>query len=287
MKNQFVTIGLVQMCMTRDRNENLSKALRLVEQAAKKGAKIISLPELYRTHYFPQKRRGRTIPFHESVPGESTRAFAALARKYKVVIIVPLYENKGGKFYNSATVLDERGRLLPTYHKVHIPHDPNFYEKDYFERGTEYRVYKTKFAKFAVLICYDQWFPEAARAVALMGAEIIFYPTAIAHRTEHAEYEGDWRAGWQTVMRGHAIANAVYVAAVNRMGTENKLRFFGGSFVADSFGKIVTRSSEKFEGVLLAKVDLSLNKRIQKDWMFFKNRRPDTYAALVKSAKKS
>jgi len=276
------------MRMSGNADENLAKALSLAEKAAKKGAKIVCLPELFRTRYFPQRRRGRSTPFCESVPGESTRAFAALARKYDIAVIVPICERtKNGRLYNSAVVVNERGRLLPTYRKAHIPHDPDFWEKDYFAPGEAYRVYRAKGAAFAVLICYDQWFPEAARAVSLAGADIIFYPTAIAHRIRHDEKEGDWADGWQIVMRGHAIANAVHVAAVNRTGREERLEFFGNSFIADSFGKVVKRASGKREEVLIAKLDLGLNRYVRKNWMFFRNRRPDTYTTLIKKLKKS
>ena len=286
MKRASLSIGLVQMRMSSAMRHNETHAAKLVATAATRGAKIICLPELYRSRYFPQKKRGERERYAETIPGPSTRLFSRLAEKYRVVIIVPVYEMERGRFYNSAVVIDERGRLLPTYRKIHIPHDPQFWEKSFFENGTTYRIYKTTFATFAVLICYDQWFPEAARAVALRGADIIFYPTAIARRIGHREKEGDWGEGWQTVMRGHAIANAVHVAAVNRIGREDRLTFFGGSFVADSFGKIVKHASRRREEIVIAKLDLGLNSRVRKSWMFFQNRRPDTYSVLTKKVKR-
>jgi agmatine deiminase len=167
---------------------------------------------------------------------------------------------------------------LPTYHKIHIPQDKRFYEKNYFEEGNRgYRIYKTKFGTFAVLICYDQWFPEAARMATLAGAELIFYPTAIGFMTDYKSKDGDWHDAWETVMRGHAIANGVHIVAVNRTGVEDKLKFWGQSFACDSFGKILKRGSSSKEEVVVATLDLSHNKRIRDGWGFFRNRRPDTY----------
>ncbi len=282
MKKKIVTLGLVQTKMTANHEKNLARATAMVEQAAKKGAEIICLPELFRTLYFPQQRSADKNKYAEAIPGISTNIFAAIAKKYGVVIVVPVYEKKGTKFHNSAAVIDERGRLMPTYRKVHIPHDPLFYEKNYFEQGNEYRIYKTKRATFAVLICYDQWFPEAARAATLKGAEIIFYPTAIGRIVPRKERDDDWANAWETVMRGHAIANSVHVAAVNRTGAEGKLRFWGSSFVADSFGNILKRASDKREEVVIVRADLTRNKTIREGWRFFHNRRPDTYGPIGK-----
>jgi len=175
-------------------------------------------------------------------------------------------------------VIDQNGKLLSTYRKLHLPQDPLFYEQNYFAPGDSgYRVYKTKFASFAVLICYDQWFPEAARMATLAGAEIIFYPTAIGRIVGHTSLDGDWHDAWETVMRGHAIANGVHVVAVNRVGREDRLRFWGQSFACASFGKILKRASAAKEAVLVTKLDLSHNRRIREGWGFLRNRRPDTY----------
>ena len=277
-----VTIAAIQMKMSTDPAGNLAKSERMIRLAAQKGAQIIFLPELCRTIYFPQyegTERTEGTDFAESIPGESTRHFGSLARELETVIIVPLYEkSKAGKFYNTAAVLNHDGKLLPLYRKLHIPQDPLFYEKNYFSPGDSgYRVYKTKFATFAVLICYDQWFPEAARMAALGGAEIIFYPTAIGHIVGHKSKDGDWHDAWETVMRGHAIANGIHVAAVNRTGREDRLRFWGQSFVCDSFGKVLRRASADREEVFIQQLDLSHNQRIREGWGFFRNRRPDTY----------
>ena len=188
-----------------------------------------------------------------------------------------------GKYYNSAVTIDTNGKILGTYHKIHIPHDPLFYEKSYFEQGgSNYEVYKTQYACIGVLICYDQWFPEAARINALKGADILFYPTAIGTVREYTSPDGDWHDAWKTIQRAHAIANGVHVAAVNRVGVEGELQFWGGSFVCDSFGKVLKEASNENEEVLVAKVDFGKNKRIQEGWGFLKNRRPDTYDLLVK-----
>lgn len=275
-----VVLGLIQTQVSPDLAENLAGAERLVAKAAKAGAQIICLPELFRTPYFPQYPKEPKDKYAESIPGVSTDVFKILAKKYSVVIIVPIYEkDKQDQYHNSAVVIDHTGRLLPTYRKIHIPHDPKFYEKNYFKPSDSgYKIYKTKFGVIAVLICYDQWFPEAARAVALQGADLIFYPTAIGFVTGHKSKDGDWHDAWETVMRGHAIANSVHVAAVNRVGREDELEFWGQSFVCDAFGKVVKRAHAKKPEIIIAKVDLALNKRIREGWGFYKNRRPETYS---------
>ena len=281
MKHKFITIAAIQTKASADLELNLKKTAKLVERAAKKGAQVICLQELYRTVYFPQYKKVNKNLYAENVPGESTRAFSMLAKKYGVVIIVPIFEKRKGKYFNSAIVIDHTGKLMPTYDKVHIPQDPLFYEKNYFEAGQSgYKIYNTKFGKLAVLICFDQWFPEAARAVTLLGADIIFYPTAIGYIVGEKGFEGDWHNAWETVMRGHAIANSINIVAVNRVGREDKLKFWGQSFVSDSFGKVLKRGSSTKEEILMAYVDLSLNARIRNEWGFFRNRRPDTYARI-------
>jgi len=276
-------IGLIQTAVSEDLTANLNKTLMRVEEAAKKGVQIVCLQELYRTRYFPQQERQDAGRFAEYIPGESTEAFSALAKKHKIVVIVPLFEKSpNGKFYNSAVAIDADGKLLETYRKIHVPHDPLFYEQNYFELGDlGYRVYDTAYARIGVLICYDQWFPEAARICTLRGADILFYPTAIGYIRGHTSEDGDWRDAWETVQRGHAIANGVHVAAINRVGVEGELEFWGGSFVCDSFGEILAKASGDREEVLVATVDLSLNKRIRDGWGFLKNRRPDTYKLLT------
>jgi len=282
MKNKFVTIAAIQSTVSADMDANLNKTVKLVEQAAKKGAKIICLQELYRTIYFPQYRNAKKDDFAETIPGESTKVFSDVAKKYQVVIIVPIFEKDSkGHFHNSVVVVNTDGKLLPTYRKIHIPQDPLFYEKNYFEESNDgYKIYKTKYATFAMLICYDQWFPEAARAVKLAGAEIIFYPTAIGNIAGEKEKEGDWHNAWETIMRGHAIANSLYVVAVNRTGKEDKLKFWGQSFVCDAFGKIIKKAGKDKDEVLISKIDLAKNKILEKGWGFMRNRRTDTYKSI-------
>lgn len=277
-----VTLGLIQTTVSENVPANIAKTEKFIRQAALKGAQIICLQELYNAIYFPRQRKHDVSKFLETVPGPSTRTFSALAKELGVVVIVPIFEcGKNGKNYNSAVVIDDKGRIMPPYRKLHIPHDPGFYEKDYFEEGDcGYKIYKTKFATFAVLICFDQWFPEAARIAKLKGAEIIFYPTAIGDIVGEVPEEGDWHEAWETIQRSHAIANSVVVAAVNRVGVEGKTRFWGQSFISDPFGKVMVRGSKTKEEVVMGTVDLSKNKPIAEGWGFLRNRRPDTYGPL-------
>jgi len=283
MKQKIITIGLIQTKVAQDRQANLEKTVKMIAWAAKKGAQIVCLQELFQTIYFPQYKKADKDKYAEAVPGAVTNALSVLAKELGVVIIAPVFEKKNGRYYNCAAVINEKGKLLPTYHKIHIPQDRFFYEKNYFEQGSgDYKIHKTKFCRLSALICYDQWFPEAARMAALAGAEIIFYPTAIGGIVGHKSKDGDWHGAWETVMRGHAIANSVAVAAVNRVGREDKLRFWGQSFVCDSFGKVIGRASATKEQALVVKVDLSRNLSIREGWGFFKNRRPDTYRLTEK-----
>ena len=280
MENGKVTIGLIQMSVEKDREPMLKKALARVEEAVKAGAQIICLSELYRTRYFPRHIGSDVWYTAETIPGESTHFFSRLAKEHQVVIIVPLFEKApDGRYYNSAVVINPDGTCSTPYHKVHIPQDPGFFEKGYFYPGNSYSVCSTPFGRIAVLICYDQWFPEAARCVALEGAEIIIYPTAIGHPTGDIPAEGNWQDAWELVQRSHAIANSVHIAAVNRVGPEETCTFFGGSFVCDAFGKILAKAGNG-EEILLAAVDLSMNNEVRESWGFFRNRRPDTYGKV-------
>lgn len=329
----MLTIALIQSKPTINKNANLQKTLAMVEQAARRGAKIICLQELYRTVYFPQYVHAKKDDYAETIPGESTAALSELARRYHVVIIVPIFEKVIEKkqtktieqnsqsskttnvanntndtsanisnirgdtqYYNSAVVIDVDGTLLGTYHKMHLPQDPYFYEQNYFTAGNTgngiasqqggYKVYKTRFATFAVLICYDQWFPEAARIVTLQGADLIFYPTAIGNIINYTHNDGDWHDAWETVMRGHAIANGIHIAAVNRVGEEDNLNFWGQSFVCDAFGKVLHRASQSNEEIVICTVDLAHNMRIRKGWGFLRHRRPTSYGLLAKKQSK-
>jgi len=282
-KEKTVTIGLIQTSAAEDPAENMEKTKRKIKEAAIKGAQIVCLQELYRTRYFPQDENQYVSSFAETIPGESTEAFSRLAKDNKIVVIAPVFEVSEGRYYNSAAVIDADGRALGSYRKIHVPQDPYFYEKNYFAAGDKgYSVFKTRYARVGVLICYDQWFPEAARINTLMGAEIIFYPTAIGTIKGEVSADGDWHDAWKTVQRGHAIANGVHVAAANRVGEEGLLKFWGGSFICDSFGEIVKEAGDERDEVLVAKVDLAKNMRIREGWGFLRNRRPETYGSLVK-----
>jgi agmatine deiminase len=277
MEQKNVRVGLIQMAVGPDPNENLKKALSKVELAAQEGSQIICLPELFRARYFPQGIGVDATPLAETIPGDSTRVFSEIARRNNVVIIVPIFEKSSdGRYYNSAVIIDADGTLHTSYHKVHIPQDPGFFEKGYFFPGDRYHVHATRYGRIAVLICYDQWFPEAARCVALEGAQVIFYPTAIGHPTSKEPAEGNWHEAWALIQRGHAVANSVHVAAINRVGREADIKFFGGSFICDAFGKIIMQAGDT-EETLIATLDLSMNQTVRESWGFFRNRRPDTY----------
>lgn len=283
MKKKIIKVGLVQNKVSNNLKLNLEKTLKLVESAAKKGAEIICLQELYKTPYFPNKKGVDISNFTETIPGESTEAFKSISKRYKCSIILPIYEiTKDGKLFNTVVVLNEKGNIQPSYRKIHIPHDPSFYEKDYFAEGDNgYQLFKHKDTTFAVLICFDQWFPEAARMAKLRGAEVIFYPTAIGTIIGEKQIEGDWHNAWETVMRGHAIANSLPVVAVNRSGVEGKSKFWGQSFICDAFGKIIKRASKDKDEVIVGSLDLAMNDYIMESWGFLRNRRPDTYNLIT------
>lgn len=282
-ERKIIKVGLIQTDLSADIADNVRRAVERVEEASRHGAQIICLPELYRTRYFPQEEKQDASNLAETVPGETTKTFSALAKKNGTVIIAPIFERtSNGKYYNSAVIIDADGKTLGVYRKMHVPFDPLFYEKNFFEPGDNgYLVFETRYAHVGVLICYDQWFPEAARITALKGAEIIFYPTAIGYVKGEDSSDGDWHDAWKTVQRGHAIANGIHIAAVNRVGVEGQLNFWGGSFVCDSFGMMLKEASSIKEETLVAEVDLAKNQQIQEGWGFLRNRRPDTYHALV------
>lgn len=275
-------IALVQMGMEAERGKNLEKALSLIKAAASKGANIVCLPELFNTPYFPQEEKARAEEYAEEIPGRAADALSASAKENKVVLVGgSLFERDGKRFFNTTAVFDEKGKMLGKYRKMHIPHDPNFYEQNYFERGDlGYKVFDTKYGKIGTLICYDQWFPEAARTLALMGADVIFYPTAIGWVDGVQPAEGNWQEAWEAVQRGHAIANATAVCAVNRVGREGAMEFWGGSFIYSQFGTLLAHGNGR-EGLVFGEVDLSLGKKVKEGWRFFYNRRPDSYGKLV------
>jgi agmatine deiminase len=282
LKKNSIRIGLIQTRVAMDPASNVKKTVARIKAAARLGARVICLQEIFNTRYFPADDKKNVAHLAETIPGPATTILSKLAGQLEIVIIVPIFEISGGRFFNSAAVIDADGTLLGTYRKIHIPHDPFFYEQSYFEPGNlGYKVFETRFLKLGVLICYDQWFPEAARATALLGADVLFYPTAIGHLKDDPLPPSDWISAWTTIQRGHAIANFVHVAAVNRVGREGQVQFWGSSFVSDAFGKVI-RKAGSGEEVLIADLDISQNARMREGWRFTKNRRPDTYGSLTK-----
>jgi agmatine deiminase len=288
MTRRKLTVGLVQMRMSASFQANLSRALGLVEEAAREGAEVACLPELFTAPYFPQYEGGDGVgasDYTDTVPGRVTRELRRCAKAQGVAIIGgSVHESCGGRLYNTCPVIDAQGRLLGKYRKTHIPHDENFFEQHYFQPGdTGFKAFDLAGARVGALICFDQWFPEAARCLALEGAEVIFYPTAIGTVKGVRQREGDWHQAWENVMRGHAIANSLAVCAVNRCGAEDRMRFWGGSFVCDAFGRTLSRLGAG-EGVLVQRVDLDHGAEVRQGWGFFRNRRPQCYRRLVEGA---
>lgn len=277
-----IALGLIQMAMSSDPEDNRRKAVRMIHEASERGAQIVCLPELFTTHYFPREEKRDASGLAETVPGKTTEVLSKAAKENHVVLIGgSIYEKEDDRFYNTSVVFDETGEMIGKYRKMHIPHDPFFYEKDYFEESRDgFQVFQTKYGTIGVLICYDQWFPEAARINALMGADMIFYPTAIGVPDGNTQDEGNWQEAWTTVQRGHAVANSMVVAAVNRVGKEANMNFFGGSFVSDQFGKIIVNGGDK-EKIVIAEIDLSLSRQVREGWRFFYNRRPESYKKLI------
>ena len=280
MAQDKVTVGLVQMSMSEDPRSNLEKALSLVEEAARRGADVVCLPELFSTRYFPSARGAGAQP--EPIPGRTSRALSDAARRGKVVLVGgSIYEADGRSRYNTCLVFDGGGKVVSMYRKVHIPQDEHYYEQDYFSSGKGYAVAKTPKGEFGTLICFDQWYPEAARVNRLMGADAIFYPTAIGWVKGVEPVEGDWKRAWEAVQVGHAIANSVVVCAVNRVGTEGDTTFWGGSFVCDQFGKVLFRAGEE-EGAFTVDCDLGLGRTVEEGWGFMRNRQKSTYGRVAK-----
>lgn len=286
----MVKIGLIQMACSAKPAENLERAVGKVEEAAKNGAKIICLPELFRSQYFCQKEDPALFDLAEPVPGPSTEIFSKIANTYGVTILVSVFERRtAGVYHNSIAVLDERGEMAGLYRKMHIPDDPAYYEKFYFTPGDRgFQAINTTHATVGPLVCWDQWYPEAARMTALQGAEILFYPTAIGwHPKEKTEEGQAQREAWMTIQRSHAIANGVFVVAVNRVGHEapaggDGLEFWGSSFVCDPFGVILAQASVDREETLVAGIDLKRIEEVRRNWPFLRDRRIDVYGGITK-----
>ena len=286
-----LTIALVQMSCGAVPQENLGSALAKVEEASRRGAKVICLPELFRSQYFCQKEDPALFDLAESVPGPSTEALGEVAGRHKVVIIVPIFERRSaGIYHNSLVVIDSDGSIAGLYRKMHVPDDPAYYEKFYFTPGDRgFQAIQTSAGKIGTLICWDQWYPEAARLATLQGAEMLFYPTAIGwHPSEKAQEGESQRSAWQTIQRSHAIANGVFVAAVNRVGHEKPdaggdgIEFWGSSFMCDPFGTVLTEASMDKEEIILAEVNLSRVEEVRRNWPFLRDRRVDAYGGLTK-----
>jgi N-carbamoylputrescine amidase len=287
-----VRLGLVQSASSANPGANLKKTLALVERAARQGAQIICTQELFRSQYFCQSEDYRNFQFAEKIPGPTTGAFCRLARKFKVVVIASLFEKRAaGIYHNTAAVIDADGSLLGVYRKMHIPDDPLYYEKFYFTPGdTGFKAWQTCHGKIGALICWDQWYPEAARLTALQGAEILFYPTAIGwHSREKKTLGAIQHDAWETIQRSHAVANGCFVAAVNRVGHEildglggDGIEFWGQSFVAGTSGEILAKASADREEILIVPVDLAQVDDTRTHWPFLRDRRIDAYGNLTK-----
>jgi N-carbamoylputrescine amidase len=282
-----VKIGTVQMSCTKSPSENLQKAKEKIREAASKGAQIVCLQELFTSLYFCDTEDYEHFKLAEAIPGPSTDSLASLAKELGVVIITSLFEKRTqGIYHNTTAVLDADGAYLGKYRKMHIPDDPSYYEKFYFTPGDlGYKVFKTKFATIGVLICWDQWYPEASRITALMGAEVLFYPTAIGWATSQDEATNTEQYGaWQTIQRSHAVANGLHVVSVNRVGFEQNgaMKFWGGSFIANPLGTILYKASHENEEVNVTEIDLNKTDSVRVHWPFMRDRRIDSYQPITK-----
>ena len=294
-KARKYNVGLVQMSMGPDPEANFAAAVRHIREAAQLGAHIVCLPELFRAQYFCQREDLRLFDLAEPIPGPSTEALSEVAKQTGVAIVASLFERRApGLYHNTAVTIDAGGRIASLYRKMHIPDDPLYYEKYYFTPGDlGFQAVDLHAGRVGTLVCWDQWYPEGARLTALKGAEVLFYPTAIGwHPAEKDEFGAAQYDAWQTIQRAHAIANGVYVAGVNRVGHENGdvlgnrvqgpgLEFWGGSFLADPFGRIVAKASHDAEEVLLGEIDLGLLEETRRNWPFLRDRRIDAYAPIA------
>jgi N-carbamoylputrescine amidase len=289
-------VGLVQMSATSDPEHNLQHAMWWVRKAAAQGTQIVCLPELFQTQYFCQREDAALFDLAESIPGPTTAKLSDLAKQLGIVLVASLFEKRArGVYHNTAVMFDKDGTLLGLYRKMHIPDDPLYYEKFYFTPGDlGFKAFDTGVGRVGTLVCWDQWYPEGARLTALQGANLIFYPTAIGwHPAEKAEFGVAQHDAWKTIQRAHAIANGVYVAVVNRVGTENGdirgnaatgagLEFWGGSFLCDPFGRVIAEASHDREELLIGEIDLKALEDTRRNWPFLRDRRIDSYGAITK-----
>jgi N-carbamoylputrescine amidase len=288
---QRFPVALVQMAVSGDPGENLEKGVDRVREAARRGAKVVCLPELFRTRYFCQREDTAFFDLAESVPGPTTGALSRIARDAGVVVVAPVFERRAaGVYHNSLAVIDADGTVAGVYRKMHIPDDPSYYEKFYFTPGDlGFPAFDTRVGRIGALICWDQWYPEAARLAALAGAAVLFYPTAIGWHPHEKEAHGrQQQDAWRTVQRGHAVANGLYVAAVNLVGHEAPegggagIEFWGSSFVCDPQGVLLAEASPDREEILLAEVDLDRLEDIRRNWPFLRDRRIDAYGGITR-----
>ncbi len=281
------TVGLVQMSCSTDPGENLEKAVWRIREAASRGAHIVCLPELFRSQYFCREENAELFALAETIPGPSTERLGAVARDLRITVIASLFERRApGLYHNTAVILNETGDIAGMYRKMHIPDDPLYYEKFYFTPGDlGFLNFDSARGRFGVLICWDQWYPEGARLTAIQGANILFYPTAIGwHPSEKEQYGAAQLDAWRTIQRAHAIANGVYVAAVNRTGFEGPadqgIEFWGSSFICDPFGQMLTEGPTNAEQILIAECDPARMDEVRRNWPFLRDRRIDAYAPI-------
>ena len=284
MSDIKVKVGLIQMSCGADKELNIDKTLALVRETAALGAKIICLQELFASVYFCWEENYDNFKLAEPIPGPTTKLFTDLAKELDVVIVASLFEKRAeGVYHNTIAVIDADGKYLGKYRKHHIPDDPGYYEKFYFAPGdTDYKVFETKYGRIGTLICWDQWYPEAARITSLLGAEIIFYPTAIGWAASQPDDLNRLQyQAWQTIQRGHAIANGVFVVSVNRTGNEGEMKFWGGSFVSDPFGEVLYEAPHDREEIHVQELDLARIGEIRVHWPFLRDRRIDSYGPIL------
>ncbi len=283
MKN--VQFALVQLACSENLEENWQKTVAAIKEAAQKGAQVICLQELFQSVYFCYEESQAFFELAEAIPGKSTDALGELAKELQVVIVASMFEKRAaGLYHNTTAVIDADGAYLGKYRKMHIPDDPGYYEKYYFTPGDlGYQVFETQFAKIGVLICWDQWYPEAARLTALKGAEVLVYPTAIGWDLEekNSEINREQYQAWQTIQRSHAVANGIPVVSVNRVGTENGQQFWGGSFVANAFGRVIFQGSHHKEEISVVSIDVDSAEYYRRTWPFFRDRRIDSYGGIT------
>jgi len=279
-----IRIGLIQMSCSAEPQKNLEKMIEKIREAAKKGAQIICSQELFTSLYFCDVEDYNNFELAEPIPGPTTDQLASLAKELKVVIVASLFEKRAqGIYHNTTAVIDADGTYLGKYRKMHIPDDPGYYEKFYFTPGDlGYKVFQTKYGNIGVLICWDQWYPEAARITSLMGADFLVYPTAIGWALDQdSETNQDQYNAWQTIQRGHAVANGVHVIAVNRTGIEKQMKFWGGSFISNPFGKIIYQAPHEEETVHIQEIDIEKTEFYRTHWPFMRDRRIDSYSPIL------